>query len=321
MPATTFTRLVGCPAPIQLAGMPLICGPDLVVAVAEAGGLGMMGAPLLTADVLAEILDGISARTRGAFGVNFLMPFLDLACVDVAAAKARVVEFFYAEPDSDLIARVHAGGALASWQVGSREEAVVAERAGCDLVVAQGIEAGGHVRGRVGLLPLLDQVLDSVRCPVLAAGGIATARGLAAVLAAGAAGARIGTRFVAAAESNAHPAYVERLLAATAEDTLHTEAFSVMWPNAPHRVLRSSIAAAEAAAGETVGEVDLPTGPMPVPRLSVVAPSRQTRGQIEAMALYAGQSVSAVTRVQPAAEIVRELVEGAEKLLGSVRGV
>jgi nitronate monooxygenase len=318
---TSFTRLVGCPAPIQLAGMPLIGGPDLVVAVAEAGGLGMMGAPLLTPDVLTEILDGIGGRTRGAFGVNFLMPFLDLGCVDVAAAKARVVEFFYAEPDSDLIARVHRGGALAAWQVGSRDEAVGAEKAGCDLVVAQGIEAGGHVRGRVGLLPLLDQVLESVRCPVLAAGGIATARGLAAVLAAGAAGARIGTRFAAAAESNAHPIYVERLLSATAEDTVHTEAFSVMWPNAPHRVLRSSIAAAEAAAGETVGEVDLPSGPMPVARLSVVAPSRQTRGQIEAMALYAGQSVSAVTRVQPAAEIVRELVEGADALLGSGRSV
>src|SRR3970282_171371 len=99
----------------------------------------------------------------------------------------------------------------------------------------------------------LSQVLDTVRVPVVAAGGIATARSLAAVLASGCGAARVGTRFVAAAESGAHPSYVKALLASSAADTCLTEAFSVMWPNAPHRVLRSAIAAAEALAEDVLG--------------------------------------------------------------------
>src|SRR5205823_10515392 len=135
---------------------------------------------------------------------------------------------------------VHGGGALVSWQVGSRDEAKAAERVGCDLIVAQGTEAGGHVRGKIGLLALLGQVLDSVRVPVVAAGGIGTGRAMAAVLATGASAVRVGTRFAAAAESEAHPRYVQRLIAAEAKDTVLTEAFSTGW-NAPHRVLRSSV--------------------------------------------------------------------------------
>src|SRR5262249_12352988 len=138
--------------------------------------------------------------------------------------------------------------------IGSREQAVAAVDAGCDLIIAQGIGAGGHVRGTIGLLALLDEVLEAVNVPVLAAGGIGSGRALAAALAAGAGGARVGTRFVAAEESNAHPPYVEALLAARAADTVYTEAYSTNWPNAPHRVLRSSVAAATAFAGDVVGQ-------------------------------------------------------------------
>src|SRR5437773_2822078 len=102
--------------------------------------------------------------------MNFLMPFLDLAAVEVAASRLRVVEFFYAEPDAALVARVHEGGALAVWQVGSLAEAERAVDAGCDFIVAQSTEAGGHVRGQISLLPLLDAVLDAVAVPVVAAG-------------------------------------------------------------------------------------------------------------------------------------------------------
>jgi NAD(P)H-dependent flavin oxidoreductase YrpB (nitropropane dioxygenase family) len=210
---------------------------------------------------------------------------------------------------------VHGGGALASWQVGSRDEAIAAERAGCDLVVAQGVEAGGHVRGRIGLLPLLAQVLEAVRCPVLAAGGIGGPRELAAVLAAGAAGARLGTRMLAAREANVHPAYLERLLAARSEDTVLTEAFSADWPEAPHRVLRSAVLAAESLEGDVAGSLATSAGEMPVPRLGAASPSREATGAIEAMALYAGESVAAASRVEPAAEIVRSLIEGAGALL------
>ena len=186
----------------------------------------MLGATMLSAPRLEAALEQLSERTRGVFGVNFLMPFLDPACLAVAARRARVVEFFYGDPDARLVEQARAFGALVSWQVGSLAEAAAAERAGCDFIVVQGTEAGGHVRGETSLLPLLSQVLDAVRVPVVAAGGIATARSLAAVLACGAGAARIGTRFVAAAESRAHPAYVKALLAASAADTCLTEAFS-----------------------------------------------------------------------------------------------
>jgi nitronate monooxygenase len=150
---------------------------------------------------------------------------------------------------------------------------------------------------------------------VLAAGGIGTGRALAAVLAAGADGARVGTRFVVAEESDAHPLYVEALLAARAADTVYTEAFSVGW-DAPHRLLRYCVEAATAFPGDVVGEVPTLDGTRePLPRLAPEAINRGTTGTIAAMPLWAGESVSGVKRVQPAAEIVRELSEEAERLL------
>jgi nitronate monooxygenase len=278
------------------------------------GGVAMP--PLvLPSPVLGGMLDDLAARTRGAFGVSFLMPFLDRDAVPIAATRARVVEFFYGKPEAALVEAVHAGGALACWQVGSLGEAVAAARAGCDLVVAQGTEAGGHVRGRVGLLPLLNAVLDAVDVPVVAAGGIGTARDVAAALAAGAAGVRVGTRFVAAAECDAHPEYVAALVAARAEDTVLTERFSTMWPDAPHRVLRSAVTAAETFAGDIVGEMELGGSRQPLPRFAVPCPTRSTTGTIGAMALYAGESVGAVRGTMPAAGIVHELIDGAERLL------
>lgn len=317
---TAFTRLLQLRVPLQLAPLPFHNVPDLAVAVADAGGLGMVGLPLYPPEAVAALLEELRARTSGALGVNFLMPFLDRGCLEAAASRVRVIEFFYGEPDPELVAAAHAGGARAGWQVGSCREAAAAEQAGCDFIVAQGVEAGGHVRGRIGVLPLLAEILETVRCPVVAAGGIGGPRELAAVLAAGATGARMGTRFLAASEANVHPAYRQLLIEARAEDTVLTEAFSAMWPNAPHRVLRSSLEAAAAFDGEIVGALPTPGGSFPVPRFGVASPTTETTGTVEAMALYAGESVSAVRRVQPAAEIVRELVEGAEALLSRAAG-
>jgi NAD(P)H-dependent flavin oxidoreductase YrpB (nitropropane dioxygenase family) len=317
---TRFTRLLEISAPVQLAAMPGVSTPDLVAAVAAAGGLGMLPAPMMTAGALEQALDALRERIPGAFGVNFLMPFIDRDCVTLAARKARLVEFFYGEPEAELVRRVHAQGALVSWQVGSVAEAIAAERAGCDVVVAQGTEAGGHVRGQTSLFPLLSAVLEVLEVPVVAAGGIATGRDLAAVLACGASAARVGTRFVAAAESGAHPAYVDALIEAEAADTCLTEAFSVMWPDAPHRVLRSSVAAAEALSEEIAGEMRLGDRVVPVQRLSVICPSKETTGHIEAMALYAGESVDNVRSVEPAASIVSQLVSGASAALQRAGG-
>ncbi len=138
---------------------------------------------------------------------------------------------------------------------------------------------------------------------------------MAAALATGAEGVRVGTRFVTAAESDAHPAWVDRLVAARAEDTVYGRTFTAWW-DAPGRVLRSCVEAAETFAGEVVGEVPSLDGTrVPLARFEPDAITRGATGAIEAMSLWAGESVGAVQRVQPAAEIIRELVEEAEALL------
>src|SRR5215212_10423324 len=190
MLATRFTDLVGCTIPIQQAPIGGCANPRLAAAVAEAGGLGMVSVTGDPPDVVADQLDQARHLSAGPIGAHFFLLMVDRdstpESVAAAAERAPVVDFFYADPDPDLVEIVHAAGALASWQIGSVEEAQAAADAGCDFVIAQGIEAGGHVRGQTGVLALLDVVLSAVDVPVLAAGGIGTGRTLAAVLAAGA---------------------------------------------------------------------------------------------------------------------------------------
>jgi nitronate monooxygenase len=311
---TRFTALVGCTFPIQQAGMGN-ARRELAAAVSSAGALGMLGGVMQPAGLLAQEVDAVKREADGPVGVNFLMPFLDREAVEAVAERARVVEFFFGDPDVELVKVVRSGGALAAWQIGSGEEARAAEEAGCDFLIAQGVEAGGHVRGTTGLLPLLDDVLAAVDVPVVAAGGVGTERGMAAALAAGADAVRVGTRFLAAEEADVHSSYVEALIEAGPEDTVLTEAFSTMWPDAPHRVLRSCVAAAGSIEDEFVGEIQHAGHRQPVQRHSPPAPDRTATGRIDAMALYAGQSVGAVQRLQPAEAIVRELADGAERLL------
>jgi nitronate monooxygenase len=317
MIATRFTELVGCTVPIQQAGMGAVSPPELAAAVSEAGALGMLGTahPGLTVASLTDRLDRLRALTDKPFGVNFIvapqvLKHLDLRCIEIAARVARVVEFFYGEPDRTLVEMARAGGALVAWQVGSSKEAIAAGEAGCDFIILQGVEAGGHVRGTIGALALLGEVIGSVDMPVLAAGGIGTGRAMAAALAAGADGVRVGTRFVATVEAAAHPEYVTALIAARAEDTVYTRVFSRGFRDAPHRVLRSSVAAVEAFQGDAVGETTGLDGVrVPAPRLFAFAVDKTASGTIGAMSLFASVSVGAVKRVQSAAEIVRELVE------------
>ena len=278
MIATRFTNLVGCTLPVQLAAMGGVGTTELAAAVAGAGGLGMVPAGTQPA---AE-----------ACGVNFLMPFgPSLDDIAASARQCRVVEFFYADPRADVVAAAHGAGAIAGWQVGSSAEAVAAEKVGCDYIVAQGTEAGGHVRGGQGLDEVLEQVLASVRIPVVATGGIATAERAAALIRSGADAVRVGTRFVTSPESGAHPDYVRMLLAATADDTVLTEWFSDGWANAPHRVLRSSVASAKMTGWK-----------------ATVPPYRGVDRDPSDMAMYAGMGVGDVNRSQPAADVVADLV-------------
>jgi NAD(P)H-dependent flavin oxidoreductase YrpB (nitropropane dioxygenase family) len=201
------------------------------------------------------------------------------------------VEFFYGWPSAEALEVVHRAGALGAWQVGSVEEALAAEQAGCDFIVAQGTEAGGHVRGDLLLMELLPDVLDKVAIPVVAAGGIASPDRVREAIDAGADAVRVGTLFVATTESDAHPEYVRRLVEARGpEDTVLTTHFNEGWPDAPHRVLRTALQEAQERGFHEVSP-----------------PSRTEGGQVGFRALYAGCGVAEIRKVRTAAEVVDQL--------------
>jgi nitronate monooxygenase len=281
--------------------------------VARAGALGML-CEFGFEPSPERVRKALSLAAGGQVGMGFFGHWIDgdLATFELAAECLRVVELFWSAPDAALVNRARrSGDALVAWQIGSREDAIAAQDSGCDFVVAQGIEAGGHVRGTLPRDELLEKVLASVSIPVVVAGGIASAAGVVSAIAAGADGVRVGTAFVATPESGAHPAYVDALLSAhSGDDTILTTAFGRGWPDAPHRVLVSALAAADALDAEVVGEAGPVGARYPVPRFSVTPPSRDAEGHIDAMALYAGTAVGQVSSVRSAAVVVAELVAG-----------
>src|SRR6266700_6850842 len=296
---TRYTELTGCRVPVQQAPMGSVSTAALAVAVAEAGGVGSITVLGMSPAQVDKVLGGMAGRTSGVLAANFLTGGIDPEAVAAAAARVRIVDFFWADPDPALVEVAHRGGALACWQVGSLAEARAAVSAGCDIVAVQGTEAGGHVRGHSPLLPLLQSVRGlGYELPVLAAGGIGDARAFAAALAAGADGVRAGTRFVAAAESGAHPLYKQAVPAAAAEATEITGAFPVCplcATSARARVLRSCIGALGELAGDTVGAMSQGGRQVPVPRGHGMPPGVGATGHIDAMPMYAGESVAAIT--------------------------
>jgi enoyl-[acyl-carrier protein] reductase II len=198
--------------------------------------------------------------------------------------------------------------------------------AGVDAIIAQGVEAGGHIAGQVSTMVLVPRVVDAVSpVPVAAAGGIADARGLVAALALGAEGVVLGTRFLATPEAAAHPIYKQKVLQATEEDTVRTTLFGRGWPNAPHRALRTAFVDEwlkdEARGSEqrvdepVIGESIFGGERVPLQRFAGFPPTAEATGDIESMGLLAGQSVGLVTDIKPAAVIVRELVAGARAII------
>jgi len=305
---TRYTELTGCRVPVQQAPMGSVSTAALAVAVAEAGGVGSIGVLGMSPAQVDKVLGGMVARTSGVLAVNFLTSDIDPEAVAVAAARVRIIDFFWTDPDPALVEVAHRGGALACWQVGSLAEARAAAEAGCDVIAVQGTEAGGHVRGHSPLLPLLESVRGlGYDLPVLAAGGIGDARAFAAALAAGADGVRAGTRFVAAAESGAHPLYKQAVAEAAAGSTEITGAFSVcpLCATSPRaRVLTSCVGALREVAGDTVGETTQGGQRVPVPRGHGTPPGAAATGHIDAMPMYAGESAAAITSVEPAAAIL-----------------
>ncbi|OBJ96209.1 2-nitropropane dioxygenase [Mycolicibacterium fortuitum] len=275
--ATTWSRSIGIQVPIVNAPMGGAAGGRLAAAVSAAGGLGMIGmGSSATADQLTAELAQLDGRIFGIGLVHWVVQDRpDLFEVALAARPALLSASF--GEDWEWVRRAHEAGLTVTTQVATVDAARRAVDAGVDVVVARGAEGGGHGEPTIGTLPLLADVLDAIDVPVLAAGGVSSARAVAAVLAAGAGAAWVGTAFAACSEALTPSPARDALIAADGDatelTTEHDVAAGYRWPpSIPERVLRGS----------------------PV---------------------NAGQGVGAVRREESAAELVRSLAEGAERLL------
>jgi nitronate monooxygenase len=313
---TPLCDLLGIEHPIVQAPMGGPAVPALAAAVSNAGALGMLA--LTWSDDAGATVRELRELTPKPFGGNFGLQLDQRERLESAlAAGLRIVSLFWGDPGPHT-ARVHDAGALVLYTAGSAAEAKRAVAAGADVIVAQGWEAGGHVWGQVGTLALVPAVVDAVSpTPVIAAGGIGDGRGVAAVLALGAQGAWVGTRFLMAEEAPVHEHYRSRLVGADETDALwFPDLFDGGWPNAPHRALRNATidaweAAGRPAAGSRPGEGDEVASRADgaaVPRYASATPVKGMEGDIDAMSLWAGQSVALAHRVEPAAAIVADLV-------------
>lgn len=318
---TRLTRALGIRHPIVQA--PIAATPKLATAVANAGGLGMLGITWTPPGLLATMIAEMRGETRGPFGINLVVQWDQEERLEAAlGAGIKIVSFFWGDP-SPYMARCKAVGATTMMTVGSAEEARRAVGQGIDIIVAQGVEAGGHVWGTVGSVALVPAIRDAVgdKVPVIAAGGFADGRGLAAALCLGADGVWLGTRFVAAEEADTHPRYRQAVVEANETDTLHTTLFDLDWPNAPHRAIVNSTVKLWRAAGQPglrPGEHEViarhKDGRM-VKRYSDDSPKGDLSGDIEAMCLYAGQSAALVHAVEPAGKIVERIAAEAQAIL------
>src|SRR3954452_9335664 len=324
---TRLCDLVGIEAPIVLAPMGGAVTPTLAAAVSDAGALGMLPLSWTSPDEIATVVEETRRLTERPFGVNLGLAWDQRERLESAlTAGVRVVSFFWGDA-SDLIQGARDAGAIVLVTVGTAEEGRAAAAAGADVVVAQGWEAGGHVWGTVSTLALVPRVVDAVApVPVVAAGGIADGRGFAAVLALGAVGAWVGTRFLAASEAGIHPDYRRRILAAGEADTFYGTLFDRGWPDAPHRTLRNSTVeaweqASRPPSGSRPGGADeaasRPDG-SPTTRYAASTRSPTRNGAVEPLPHWAGQGVGLVTKEEPAAEIVRTLVSEAEQVIRSL---
>jgi nitronate monooxygenase len=310
---TPVCELLGIDQPIVLA--PMVSIPELAAAVSNAGGLGML--TLTWSDDAGAVVRQTAELTTRPFCGNLVLTEDQHHRLDQALeAGLRVVSFFMGDP-TDYVKRVHDAGGIVLHTVGTAEEARRSVASGVDVIVAQGWEAGGHVWGSIATLPLVPAVVDAVApAPVIAAGGIGDARGVAAVLALGAQAAWVGTRFLLAEEMPIHEEYRRRLIAAAETDAQrYPNLYSYGWPDSPHRALRNSTADAWEAAGRPqlaqrpgAGDViaHFASGEAIV-RYEPAPPMVGTTGDIEATSMWAGQSVALARKSQPAAEIVAEL--------------
>ncbi|CAB4289715.1 unnamed protein product [Prunus armeniaca] len=312
---------------IQAPLGPDIAGPDLVAAVANAGGLGFLRAPdWESPHYLRELIRKTRSLTDKPFGVGVVLAFPHEKNIQVILdEKVAVLQVYWGECSKELVLKAHQSGVKVVPQVGSLDEANKAIYAGVDAIIVQGHEAGGHVIGQDALISLLPKVADLVGdrdIPVIAAGGIVDARGYVAALALGAQGVCLGTRFLATQESRAHPTYKRKLV--EFDRTEYTDVFGrARWPGAPHRVLHTpffndwkSLPPHQNEADQPViGHSTIHDREIEIRRLAGTVPNVTATGDIESMVMYAGQSVGLIKEILPAGEVVKRLVEEAQLLI------
>jgi nitronate monooxygenase/enoyl-[acyl-carrier protein] reductase II len=277
----------------------------------------------LPASLIGEQIRRTRALTSQPFLVNLIIAVLQgdelAACFD---AGLSILGLFGGDP-RPFVADAHRRDIKVIPQVASVAEAVIAAEGGVDAMIAQGVEAGGHVLGTTSLSVVLPAIVDAVRpVPVIAAGGIADGRGLVAALALGAQAVSMGTRFLASDEAAVSPLYKELITRSRAEDTILTELFNIGW-DAPHRVLRNRAVSEWEDAGRPppgkrpgedtiIGRANVAGQAIEVVRYSATPPLRGFEGDAEYCCLYAGQSCTLVNDIRPAAQIVRDVIREAE---------
>jgi NAD(P)H-dependent flavin oxidoreductase YrpB (nitropropane dioxygenase family) len=336
---TRICEALGIEYPIFSVGMGALAGPDLVAAVSNAGGFGVLGLSAMQPEQIAARVARARELTKRPFGANFIIDevgwatsdedraFVRSEVVAAIAERVAVVVLFWGDA-APYVELARGTGVKVFIQVGSVEEAKAAAAAGVDAVIAQGVEAGGHVKGKTSIWDLLPAAVEAINpLPVLAAGGIGNGAGLARALQMGAQGVSLGTRFVASDEAWTHPAYKQRIVDSTAADTVYSELYDVGWTDAPHRTLRNKTYAEWEEAGRppsgsrpregtSIGKRTMSTGEVEEwPRYAIGSPPPDFDGDIEYTPLWAGESCSVVNEIKPAADIVRDLVRDAEVAL------
>jgi NAD(P)H-dependent flavin oxidoreductase YrpB (nitropropane dioxygenase family) len=312
---TPVCGLLDIEHPIALGGMGSATSTALVAAVSRAGGLGALGCHYMTPDEIRARTAEIRRETNKPFGLNFLV--FDMREESFAAAlelRPAVMQFAWARPDQELqglFARAHDAGCKITHMAGTVSEAVRASKAGADVIIAQGTEGGGHV-GWMASMPLIPMVVDAVKpIPVLAAGGFADGRGLAAALSLGADGILLGTRFLATVESPLHLNFKQAIVDSDGHDTQLSEipdiAAGLVWPGAMTRSRRNRFVERWAGREWALRQA----------RTDVIAGLRAARaaGDIDESNLSMGQDAGLIRDIPPAADIVRRIAQEAEQIL------